>query len=87
MSDRDRATISAVYFPAEPMREPEPVPFVMTEQEVVRFLRMQIEDPYSSLRRYRNKGLLKATQIGRFTRYTLPDVMEFLDNLKEANPK
>lgn len=68
-------------------RPPEPVPFVMTEEDVARFLRLTSQDPYKTLHRYRQMGLLKGTQIGLQIRYQLPDVLEFLKLSQASNPR
>lgn len=66
----------------------EPAPYVMTEADVVRFCRLEkIKAPYMALRRYRQKGWLKATQVGKDVRYLLPDVLKFLETAKQENPR
>lgn len=60
----------------------EPCPFVMTESEVIRFLRLDIEGPKKpelTLRYYRETKKLKATRIGNRLRYTRQNILEFLE--------
>lgn len=95
MTGETRTTIPTLYFPREhgaiaPMVAPEPVPFVMTEDELIRFLRLNdtgIKEPSRTLERYRREGWLKATQVGTRLRYQLPDVLKFLETAKEENPR
>jgi hypothetical protein len=76
-----------VYLPATGDKPAEPAPYVLTEAETVRLLRMEgVADPYSALKRYRDKGL-KATQLGKSVRYQLPDVLDFLERRREENPR
>jgi hypothetical protein len=59
----------------------EPVPSLMTEAEVIRFLRLDAEDgsdPIQTLARYRNTGQLVAIKVGRRNRYRRQDVEDFL---------
>lgn len=80
--------VSTIYLPPVGDRPAEPAPFLMTEEETVRLLRLtENTDPYSSLKRYRDRGWLKATQVGREVRYQLPDVLKFLETAKEGNPR
>ncbi|MBN1763689.1 MAG: helix-turn-helix domain-containing protein [Sedimentisphaerales bacterium] len=64
-----------------------PVAFLMTEDELVKFLRLDqvnIQHPADTLRRYRDAGRLKGIQISKQILYRLPDVLEFLERQKEA---
>jgi hypothetical protein len=82
--------IPTVYFPRKPGESPEPVPYVLTADEVVRFTRLDetsAEFPERNLAHYRKMGALRGTQIGWNVRYTLPDVLDFVEMLKELNPK
>ena len=61
-----------------------PAPTVMTELELVRFLRLDEEgrDPSkarNSIQHYREKRLLRGCRIGRNVRYTLAEVLRFLE--------
>lgn len=84
------STVPILYFPRRGNEAPEPVPFLMTEAELIRFLRLDetaTENLDATLFRYRKKGLLRATQVGRCLRYRLPDVLAFLENAQELNPR
>jgi hypothetical protein len=73
-----------------PGLDPVPCPEVMTEEEVVRFLRLDlidINDPSQTLAYYRKKGLLRGTQIGKSVRYLRREVERFLDVITEQNPR
>jgi hypothetical protein len=59
-----------------------PVPEVLTEQEVIKMLRLDLggpEDPGQTLAYYRDKGLLRATRIGKRLRYWKHEVLKFLE--------
>lgn len=63
-----------------------PVPEVMLEEELVRFLRLKelgIKKPANTLRYYRERGVLKATRIGNRNAYTRTSACEFLEKLTE----
>jgi len=67
-----------------------PCPDLLTEDEAVRFLRLDevgIEDPAGTLRYYRKKGLLKATQVGKCIRYRRVELENFLAKITEENPR
>lgn len=67
-----------------------PCPELLTEEEAIRFLRLDgisIEDPANTLRYYRKKGLLRATQVGKCIRYRRIELEKLLDRLTEANPR
>lgn len=60
-----------------------PCPVLMTEPEVIRFLRLdnQRAKPENTLAHYRERGLLKATLLGKNRFYYRKAVIEFLDKL------
>ena len=62
-----------------------PAPEVMTEEDVVAFLRLDTDGTGASvtLKYYRDKGLLKGIRIGKKLRYTRREVLRFLDRLTE----
>ena len=67
-----------------------PCPELLTESEAIRFLRLDgidTEDPASTLRYYRKKGLLRATQVGKCIRYRRIELERLLDRLTENNPR
>jgi hypothetical protein len=65
-------------------------PELLTEEEAIRFLRLDaiaVEDPAGTLRYYRKKGLLRATQVSKCIRYRRVELEKLLDRLTEANPR
>ena len=69
---------------------PQICPELLTEEEAIRYLRLDvidIEDPAGTLRYYRKKGLLRATQVGKCIRYRRIELEKLLDRLTEANPR
>lgn len=65
-------------------------PELLTEDEAVRYLRLdgiRVEAPADSLRYYRKKGLLRATQVGKSVRYRRIELERFLERLTEYNPR
>ena len=69
---------------------PQPCPELLTEEEAIRYLRLNeigIYDPTGTLRYYRKKGLLRATQVGKCIRYRRIELERFLDRLTEVNPR
>jgi hypothetical protein len=62
-------------------------PYVMTAEEVARFVRIESGDSYQMLKRYRDKGWLRATQVGNQVVYLLPNVIRFLEKATEENPR
>ena len=67
-----------------------PCPELLTEEEAIRFLRLDaiaVEEPASTLRYYRKKGFLRATQVGKCIRYRRIELEKLLDRLTEANPR
>ena len=59
-----------------------PVPVVLTEGELIRLLRLDGPDgpqnPGETIRRYRDKGLLRGCRIGNAMRYPIGEVLRFL---------
>jgi len=67
-----------------------PCPDLLTEQEAIRFLRLDeidIERPQDTLRRYRLRGLLKAVQVSKAILYERQELLDFVQKLKEENPR
>ena len=65
-------------------------PDLLTEEEAIRFLRLDIEgptNPQKTLRYYREQGLLKATRVGKRLRYQRKELLSFLDRLTERTEK
>ncbi|MBN2272205.1 MAG: helix-turn-helix domain-containing protein [Sedimentisphaerales bacterium] len=68
----------------------QPCPELLTEEEAIRYLRldsMNVEDPASTLRYYRKKGFLRATQVGKSIRYRRIELERLLDRLTQDNPR
>ncbi len=76
-----------IYLPATSDRPAEPAPYVLTEADAARLLRLEVNNPYDTLYRYRKMGRLRATQIGASVRFLLPDVVAFLKATQEENPR
>lgn len=67
-----------------------PCPELMTEDEAIRFLRLDkinTDDSSSTLRYYRKKGLLRATQVGKSIRYRRIELEMLLERLTNVNPR
>jgi hypothetical protein len=67
-----------------------PCPELLTEEEAIRFLRLDqisIQNPAITLKYYRKKGLLRATQVGKCIRYRRVELERLLDRLTEINPR
>jgi hypothetical protein len=57
-----------------------PCPELLTEQEAIRYLRLQEDrNPKRTLRYYREKGLLRATMVGRHLLYRRVELERFLE--------
>ena len=83
--DRHQFAASVAVLPGNP---PEPCPEVLTAEEAVRYLRLDVggpKNPEDTLRSYREKGLLVGIQVGRHLRYRRKDLDAFLERL--ANNK
>ena len=66
-----------------------PCPELLTEDEAIRFLRLDginAEDPANTLRYYRKKGFLRATQVGKCIRYRRIELEKLLERLTDNNP-
>ena len=70
--------MSSAILPGDP---PQLCPELLTLEEAIRFLRLDVdgpEKPELTLRRYREMGLLRATLVGRRIRYLRTELMRFL---------
>ena len=59
-----------------------PVPEVLTEEETIKFLRLDIDGPKYpkvTLQHYRQEGILRPTKVGRKLRYTKSELLKFLE--------
>ena len=67
-------------------RDGSPVPDLLTEQEAITFLRLDIDgpaDPSRTLKHYRDKKLLHGTRIGKHLRYSKRELLRFIDEMTE----
>jgi len=63
-----------------------PCPEVRTEEEAIRYLRLDGDrNPARTLKYYREKGLLKATNIGRHLLYRRVELDKFLELKTDGN--
>lgn len=65
-------------------------PELLTEEEAIRYLRLNLigeGDSSHTLRYYRKKGLLRATQVGKCIRFRRIELERFLDRLTDTNPR
>jgi len=68
----------------------QPVPDLLTEQEAILFLRLDIDGPKDArrtLKHYRDKGLLQGTRIGKHLRYSKTELLRFIDEMTERTAK
>ena len=79
--------VSVVFLPGDP---PTPCPEVLTEEEAIRYLRLDtvsIKHPADTLYRYRDQGLLRGTQISRRIFYRREELDRLLEKLTTENPR
>ena len=63
---------------------------LLTEAEAIAYLRLdtiQIEDPAATLRRYRERGLLRGTQVSKRVFYLRDELDRFLKTVTDENPR
>ena len=63
-----------------------PCPEVLTEEEAIRFLRLDmngLKNPANTLRYYRQEGKLKGTRISNRIYYTLKSLREFTEEVTD----
>ncbi len=79
---------SAPVLPGEP---PLPCPELLTEEEAIRYLRLDtirgLKNPAETLARYRATGLLRGTQVSKSIFYRRIELDRFLDRLTTENPR
>ena len=76
--------IGTVYF-----SDGRPAPLVLTEEETTKLLRLE-NGPRKSkftLQNYRQKGVLRGTQIGKKVRYSLEEIIMFLKRQTDESNK
>lgn len=84
VEQRDSTPIRLAILPGDP---PEPCPELLTAEEAIRYLRLDVdgpEKPELTLRHYREKGLLRGCRVGRWLRYRRVDLDAFLEALSKA---
>lgn len=70
------------------MPDGRPAPWVMTEDDLVEFLRIQnVKFTHNTIERIRQKYGLRGTQLGKAVRYQLPDVLRTLERIATENPR
>lgn len=77
----------AALLPGDP---PQPCPELLTEEEAIRYLRLDlidVDEPAGTLRYYRRRGLLRATQVGKCVRYRRVELERLLERLTDTNPR
>lgn len=78
---------SIVILPGDPAQ---PCPELLTEDEAIRYLRLdtiKIGNPSETLRRYRELGMLRGTQVSKRVMYRRIELDRFLERLTEQNPR
>jgi len=81
------AVLAPAILPGNP---PEPCPELLTTEEAIRYLRLDVggtQRPDLTLRRYRELGLLRATRIGRRILYRRVELEAFLARKTAECPK
>ncbi len=76
--------------PVLPGAPPQPCPELLTEGEAIRYLRLDtvnISAPSATLRRYRERRLLKGTQISKRIFYRRAELDRFIERATESNPR
>ena len=69
---------------------PQPCPELLTENEAIRYLRLDtidIKNPSGTLLRYREQGLLRATQVSKRVFYKRTELDRFLERITDQNPR
>ena len=70
------------YLPISYFGDGTPVPELLTEEETVKFLRLDGDggpkDPSMTLKHYRDKKMLRGTRIGRRYRYSRVELLKFI---------
>lgn len=67
----------------------QPVPDLMTESELIRYLRLDsinVKNTYNTLYRYRKMGL-KAVQVSKAVLFPKKSVEEFIEKQIKSNPR
>jgi len=78
-------SISSPILPGNP---PQPCPELLTSEEAIRYLRLDVDgpkNPVETLRYYREKGHLKGIKVGRHMRYRRSDLDAFFESLANSS--
>ena len=74
-----------------PGNPPEPCPELLTEEEAIRYLRLDtikgLKNPGETLERYRAQGVLRGTQVSRKIFYRRAELDRFLERQTDQNPR
>jgi len=76
-----------IFLPGNP---PQPCPELLTEEEAIRYLRLdtvKIDNPGETLKRYRDQGLLRGTQVSKRIFYRRVELDKFLERVTEENKR
>jgi hypothetical protein len=77
--------------PILPGEPPVPCPELLTEEEAIRYLRLDtitgLRNPGETLARYRACGMLRGTQVSKKIFYRRVELDRFLDRLTAENPR
>ena len=77
--------------PTSPGIPPSPCPELLTEEEAIRYLRLDtiggLRNPKETLARYRANGKLRGTQVSKKIFYLRVELQRFLDRLTAENPR
>ena len=63
-----------------------PAPYIMTEEEAIKFLRIdtnQTKHPEMTIQHYINEGLLIPVTIGKCRKFPLPELIKFVERLSD----
>lgn len=84
-------TTASIASDVSPGLPPTPCPELLTEDEAVRYLRLDtirgLRNPGHTLARYRSLGLLRGTQVSKSVFYRRVELDRFLDRLTNENPR
>lgn len=77
--------------PILPGDPPIPCPELLTEEEAIRYLRLDtiegLSNPKETLARYRTMGVLQGTQVSKKIFYRRVELDRFLERLTTTNPR
>ena len=82
-----KAAPAIVWLPDNP---PVPCPELLTEDEAIRYLRLdkvKIKSPSTTLRGYRKRRLLRGTQVSKRVLYRRSELDAFLERITNENPR